>query len=374
MRKSIFLTMTVMLFVGIANLYGQSATAKDDSNATPTKPTDCTENANFPAIGVPHTYEVVISGGNYSGEGLYNWYVTQQPTDLLDETEEAGKCISPTNDYFDVKNATDFSVYHEKDIANKATTKKKIGLTWKSGSLLNTTNKQYFLVLKYKENNGTCDAMNMKVMKIEPLNRFQLEMVAFDKDAATTDFTAGRDVCADEVRGAKYNTGTNQVEYNYGTQTLYYKVTAKGFTGKWLPKFRLPELLGTQTYESVKIYTDLTATTAGPALNTLSKTKAEQELIGATTLDVAVAGTEYLLEVVIKNNTYETLTDQELKDNASKKAVAVDGTFGGDDNTALKDQADNCTEEAEFADHGKYTIKARPTIKATSGGFIQKVQ
>ncbi len=369
MRKSIFLTMTVMLFAGIANLYGQ----KDDSNATPTQPADCAEDANFPAIGVPHEYAVEISGNsgstNYTGDGIYKWYVTQNPNLLLKEDDPT--VVPATNNYFDVKAAdATYSAYKE-----TAETTNTLGLTWKSGALLNQTSKEYFLVLKYTDNNG-CNPMNVKVMKIEPLNSFKLEMVAFDKNAPTTDFTEGREVCADEVGSAKYSEG--KVTYDYGTQTLYYKVTAKGFTGKWLPKFRLPKLSGTQTYESVKIYTDLTETTEGPALNTLQTTKEgaakEQVLTGAETLSVDVAGTEYLLKVVIKNNTYETLTDQELKDNANKKAVAVDGTFGGDNNTALNDQANDCTEEGEFADHGKYTIKARPTIKATSGGFIQKVQ
>lgn len=376
MRKPNFLTLilTAFFLVGLT----VQVNAQADSNATPTAPTDCSENANFPAAGVPHSYEVAINTtapSPYSGNGTYQWYVTQDATNLL-----TGAMANGSD--FDATAASGvLSAYNS---TTTAQTKNKIELTWKPSAVVNGS--PYFLVLKYTESNGaTCTTQNLKVMKVEPLNRFMLSMVAYDKEAATpTDFTGGDGIaCAADVSSAVYDATANKVTYKYGKQTLYYRINAKGFVGEWLPKINLPELLGKQTYASAKIYTNMDASGTPVVLNTLNTTSegpaAVQELTGAGTLSItdATNGTDYLLEVVINNNTYETKTDQDL---ATTNNIAVDGTYGTATtagavaHTALNDKKDDCSaDEAAFADKGKYTIKARPNITATSGGFIQKV-
>lgn len=377
MRKSIFLTVILALWSVLT--FGQGTA---DTEATPTKPSDCTENENFPAAGVPHSYIVAIGEGQteYDGAGTeahYQWYVTQDATKLL----SSGDAIGGTAGYFTVGSSAGESSYNA---AAATGTTNKLTLTWTPKAIIEGgTTKPYFLVLNYKENHSEngCLTNNVKVMKIEPLNRFQLEMIAYDKENSS-DFSNGDGTdCAADVSEATYADG--KITYKYGQQTLYYKVTAKGFVGDWLPKFRLPNLQGKQTYASAKIYTDLAGTTDGPVLNTLNTTNAGtnagQTLIGASTLAISDAtnGTDYLLEVVINNNTYETTEAQDLATN-NTTGVAVDGTYGtatgGNANEALKDQSGTCTEETEFFDFGKYTIKNRPKITATSGKFIQRVE
>ncbi len=381
MRKFI---LTAVIALGFSTAtQGQTA----DSNATPTKPTDCTENENFPAIGVPHEYAVEISSGSptttpYSGDGLYNWYVTQNPELLLKEDDV--KVVPKTNDFFDVKSETDFSVYHEKDVAKKATTKNKIGLTWKPGALLNA-DKKYFLVLKYKEHNGTCDAMNVKVMKIEPLNQFKL-VIDPVQDENGTAFVQGKkaEVCASDVVGAKY--ADNKVKYTYGENTLYYKITASGFAGEWKPRLKVPALSddtakGKQKYvkaEWIKKGDDPADDTKWHTFN-IGQTNAEQELTSTDLAEIPLPAAgdtptqDYIIRIVVDNQTFETLEDQTLN-------VATDGTIGGDhtlddETKSLQDQKDGCNgKEDKFFDKDDYTIKARPTVKATSGGFVQHLK
>ncbi|PVX52274.1 hypothetical protein C7377_0583 [Balneicella halophila] len=360
MRKSIFLTVLAMLTV--AFLFGQKA----DTEPTPTKPANCEENENFPAIGVPHEYEVEISGDGYDGTGTYNWYVTQNAGDLFTETN----IVNSTNDYFDVKATdTEFSSYHK-----AGTTTKKIGLTWKAEALLNS-NSKYFLVLKYEENNGTCDAMNMKVMKIEPLNQFKLDIDPVEDEAGTA-FGAGvsATVCAADVDGASFDATEDKVTYTYGENTLYYKVTASGFAGDWKPQISLPALSSTGDQKYVSAQWAVQGTDTWVDFNGLSQDASAQTLSSTTVATIptdasgATPSETYIYKIVIDNERFETLANQTLN-------VATDGTYGGTNNDALKDQTDDCSgDEGVFADKDDYTIKARPTVKATSGGFIQRVQ
>lgn len=366
MKKSIFLTVIAILFAGWVSVYAQT----DDTNATPAQPANCTEDSNFPAIGVPHEYEVAISGttgtATYDGSGTYNWYVTQNAGDLVTETN----IVAKVNDYFDVNTETGQSTYHK-----EGATTKKIGLTWKPDALLNT-NKKYFLVLKYEEDNGTCTAMNMKVMKIEPLNQFKLDIDPMDQDMATVidGDTESATVCAADVDGASYDAGENKVKYTYGENTLYYQVTASGFAGQWKPQISLPALstTGEQKYVSAQwspdngaTWKDFTGLTTDGSAQMLTSND-------LATIPVAVAGSSpsatYIYKIVVDNEKYETLVDQTLN-------VATDGTYGGSANDQLKDQKEDCSgDEDAFADKDDYTIKARPTVKATSGGFIQRVE
>lgn len=355
MRKSILLTVFAVFWAMAA--FGQTT----DANPTPLQQTGCNEDENFPAVGVPHEYEVQISGSTYTGDGNFKWYVTQNAGNLLTETG----AIAGTNNYFDVDSGAGLSAYN----ATTGTTE-KIGLTWKSGALLNT-NLKYFLVVKYSDDTGGC-ASNMKVMKIEPLNQFKLNIDPV-KDVAGTAFGSSASVCAADVDGASYDASTNSITYTYGENTLYYKVKASGFAGKWKPQISLPALstTGDQKYVSAQWSSDnggtwhnFTTLAADGSAQTLTSTDL------ATIPTVASGSTPsatYIYKVVIDNEKYETLADQTLN-------IGTDGTYGGTNNDQLNDKTDDCSaDESTFGDNDDYTIKARPTIKANSGGFIQKV-
>lgn len=346
MRKSIFLTVILALLIGSANVQAQ-----------------CTENELNPAAGVPHSYEVAITNGNgYDADGTYTWYVTKSATDLLTGA------MTDDSDFKATAASTTLSAYNS---TTTAQTKNKLELTWKTEAIV--SGDPYFLVLKYTENNGTCDAMNMKVMKITPLNQFKLDIDPV-KDEAGTAFGAGTavEVCAADVDGAAYDATANKVTYTYGENTLYYKITASGFVGKWKPQLKLPALATTGGQKYVKAeWKDAAGTwhTFGAAT-----TAATQDLTSTDLADIPAPSTagatptaSYIVRVVIDNERFETLANQTLN-------IATDGTYGGTTHTSLNDKKDNCSaDEAAFADKDDYTIKARPTVGASSGAFIQEV-
>ncbi len=350
MKKLIFLTVTTVLFGAFANVYGQ-----------------CTEDEMSPAAGVPHVYQVAVSGpgynsaGNDGQTGIYQWYVTKDATDLLN-----GTILGDDSD-FNVAVEGGFSTYNS--TANDPTTTNKIKLTWKTEAI--TSGDPYFLVLKYTGSSyGTCDAMNMKVMKIEPLNRFMLDIEPV-QDENGTEFDADARVCADDVDGASYDASADKVTYTYGENTLYYKITASGFAGQWKPQIKLPALEDAKGQKYVSAHwKDATGTWHDFGV---SPDGTEQELTSTDLATipyvegVAVPTQDYIVRVVIDNERFENKSGQDIE-------VATDGTYGGDDNDALKDQKDNCAgEEGEFNDKKIINIKARPNINATSGEFVQEI-
>ncbi len=344
MRKLSFLTVMFALLIS-ANVKGQ-----------------CTEDELNPAAGVPHAYEVAIDPANgYNADGIYQWYVTKNATNLLTGA------MTDDSDFKATAASAALSAYN----STGNDTKNKLELTWKTEAIVDGG--PYFLVLKYTENNGTCDAMNMKVMKIEPLNQFKLQIDPA-KDENGTPFGASEDVavCAADVDGAAYDSGTNEVTYTYGENTIYYNITASGFAGEWKPQIKLPALAGAgQKYVSAQwkdangIWHDFTG---------LTQDGSAQELTSTDLATIPPAGTpgatptaSYPVKIVIDNERYETLADQTLN-------VGTDGTYGGATNDSLKDKKDDCSDdEADFGDNKDYTIKARPKVTATSGQFVQEV-
>ncbi len=316
-----------------------------------------------PTAGVEYTYEVAITGATSATDKVYNWYITQD-TNLL-----TGSILADDSDF---KVGATGSTYNS--TATDGTTKNNLKLKWKPDAI--AKNGVYYLVLKYSEHNGTCTVNNLKVLEIKPLNRFTLDIAPVIVDEANGGFKDGDKVCVADVSGAivtagSANQGTTntdtKVKYTYGENKLYYKVTAKGLDGQWLPEIKLPALQTGQKYVSAKWSAD--NGTTWKTFPNIVQDATEQTLTSATTdkAPVTVAGSDIIYEVTINNNTYETLTDQTV-------AVATDGTIPSE--TAgvqvLKDQKkDACENEVQWTETTtNVTIKARPTVTPATGNIF----
>ncbi len=216
-------------------------------------------------------------------------------------------------------------------------------------------------------------------MEIKPLNTFQLEITPV-KNETGADFIAGEDAafCAGDVTGATIEkVGTeNKVKYLYGEQTLYYKVTAKGFKGKWLPQIKLPALVGAGTtgrkYKKVQ-WKQGTAGTFKDFAEALKNDGSTQNLTANPTdfaeITDAKAGTPIIVKVVVENQQYEGITadavelgaDGTIKDTSKSDINGTETTTGA---------GDACKEATAFAKTGSAKIKARPKVEATSGAFV----
>ncbi|MFJ1331586.1 hypothetical protein [Capnocytophaga canimorsus] len=326
--------------------------------------TGCTPDQNKPEIGATYTYQVNVTGGtapnNYNGDGIYQWYVTQNEQNLL-----SGALNGANNEFFSLKGGSAYN-------STAATgTENNIKLAWKPDAL--TQNTPFYLVLKYSEDNPACKSHNVKVMKITPLNNFKVEITPV-KDLNGTDFTdpAQAEVCSSDV--SSVSIVNNKVKYQYGETKLYYKVTMTGFAGNWKPTIYLPQLQGLASANSDADYMPRKYKSvrwkvgAGGAFTdfaTVTDNGQAQTIVAANTTDK----NEFILEVTIDNGTYEGLTDEDVQVATKGQMVLANGDLG------KRDVDNNCNELTDGNNKkANQKILARPTVTATSGEFIIQIQ
>lgn len=296
-----------------------------------------------PAAGVPYTYKVIIDNPYSSVTGSFTWYVTTN-VDLLSPT---GIVPSPGSEI--IASGT----YNAPAVGQD-----EIEITWTAQAIVNGMTNPYYLVVKFQGNNGTCDAMNLKVWEIIPINTFLLAI--YDMGGAGGDGT----YCAADVSSAVVTPGASPtVAYEYGTNYLYARIIASRYAGEWTPSFQIEGLDAVQTLTSVTWATD--------SLFTVEHTCTIAGNI-ATSTDNATAAFDGSLPIYVKievdNNYFENLADLPV-------TIGVDGviTVGA---TSLDDviSETNCNPEVAFGKSVDQVIMARPTVTPdpATGPFIVK--
>lgn len=326
MKKQLVVLLLAVL-AGFGTAYGQS----------------CTDGPLAPAAGTPYTYKVLIGNPPYdAATGSFTWYVTTN-VDLLNTAS-----IVPSPGDIVATGAYNTSTVGEDQII----------ITWTAQAIVNGLTNPYYLVVKFAGNNGVCDAMNMKVWEIKPINKFLLAI--FPMDGAGGNGT----VCAADVTSAIVTPGSpSTVAYMYGVNSLYARIMATNYTGDWKPSFRIDGLDPVQILTNVTWATDSLFTT--PHTTTLAGNV-------ATSTDLATAAydgsAKIWVKVDIDNQSFEGLADQAI-------TIGVDGVIeiGA---TTLDDVVSNtdCTPEVAFGKNVIETIKARPTVTPdpATGPFITK--
>jgi hypothetical protein len=303
---------------------------------------NCTQGPLAPAAGTPYTYTVTVNDPPFSGTaGQYTWYVTTN-VDLLSATG-----VVPNNAGEIVASGT----YNA-----PAAGQNSIQITWTAQAIVNGQTNPYYLVIKFAGSNaGICDAMNMKVWEVKPINKFLLAINVYN----------GTDqYCAAPVSSATVTPGASPtVNYQYGVNTVYARVTPKNYTGDWIPSFRIEGLDAIQTLQSVTWSTDSAFTTSHTT--TVSGNVATSTDPHASAFD---GSAKLYLKIEIDNHHFETLSDLAL-------TIGVDGVInvGGTTLNDVKSETD-CTDEIPFGKTLPVTIKARPTITPdpATGPFITK--
>lgn len=328
MKKQIFILVLLVLavFANVNKSYGQ-----------------CNPSSLTPAVGVDYPYGVTVTGA--SNSSTYSWFVTKN-TNLLDGESAP---LAATDGFFTVESGSTTNTLH---------------LKWTANAIAQT----FYVVVKYTAStlasNG-CTVENMKVFEVKPINTFLLAITSSTASGANGQVAT----CAADITGATVNASASTVQYTYGQNTIYYKVTASGILGAWKPSVRIPALMNDQTYVSAHWSSDNGANWT--AISGLATDGSTQDLTLSDATVTNVAGTSYLIRVVINNNNYETLSDQTL-------TVSVDGLLPTAYTTSdiIGSGSTPCATEAEFGKHADFTISARPTVVVGtltgSGDLISK--
>ena len=317
MKKQILiLALFVMaMFASVTNSYGQ-----------------CAGSSITPVTGVDYPYGIDVTG-LVGTSPTYSWFVTMN-TDL-----KAGELapLTATDGYFTIESGAATNTLH---------------LKWTPKAVSGV----FYVVAKYSATSSSgCLVTNMKTIEVKPINMFLLAITG----STVTGGNAQVANCAAEISAIAVTAATPTVQYTYGQNTIYYEVTASGILGGWKPSIRIPALASDQTYASASWSSD--GGTNWTACTGLATTSATQDLGLAADATVAnVAGSKYIIRLIINNNNFETLADQTLAvaiDGLLPAAYAVSDVYGGSGPSP-----DPCAEATAFYKTANYTITGRPTI------------
>jgi len=238
MKKQILLLIvafvaSITMAFGQTNPLQQSADANRLTAAPPAclapTPVVCPSDALHPVPGTPYEYSIAVPTNLGSGATFrYRWFVTQDPNIIT----TTGGVTSVTSNVEAATGSGSFvqsAVSNYNDIVGGSNL---INITWKS-FVHNPA--LPVLVVIYVEGEDGCLTNNLEVFEIQPVHAFTLDIA----NIASTGLPASdnHETCVSPVESAIYTAGS--LTMNYGTNYLYFVVTAANFTDSWLPEFDL---------------------------------------------------------------------------------------------------------------------------------------
>jgi len=294
MKKQLFFLFALALLAG-TSAYSQIGPSVPNS---PPRPINCNDNALSPIAGKSYDYTAqgTPAGGNFQFWATKNQsFITT--TGGVTVNNSAGRLTTPVDLLATSANY---------GVPDPAAT---VSITWSDAILSGTGPAPLtptFVAVQYS---GTACADNFKVWELTPIKAFTVDIKNIENVAGTLlAYDADEDQCMDVVRGAVYNAGT--INYNFGTQVLYFEVVAAHFTNSWTPTFAISGLGAGQT--SVIEYT-ITPPPYAAATWVPEGTQVTTSATQATDLGVSI-----YVRVTITNATYEGIA-------ATPITLAVDG-------------------------------------------------
>ncbi len=360
------------VFAGVNNALGQVQLNPGITTTQPIDPLSCADGTDplplHPYPGVPYTYTMDGTTGDENADE-WTWFATKDPNFIVDGVLNttnalavgAGSPILAATNYNTPSGTNSVTITWSAEIL-AATQYQGDATNWATASSANPTPT---FVVGYAT--GVNCADNIQVYEINPEFNFTLDIAAIDPDGNTLDWDVANLICVDDVWEAIYNSGTNELDMDYGTNTILFEVAAANFVEDFTPTFRLISGLQGDQEAVVTLHATLADAEAGTnSEGTVTWTNANIDGDWATGIQFTATdpnnvagGVSLYVRVVISNNTYESLTS-----NPFVLAVdAIDDTENGiwdmeDDDCDPATAAD----EADQADQAEHTIDPRPTI------------
>ncbi len=341
MKKQVFILILLAFFAGTF-AFGQAVHVDD-----PILVNCATAGPLFPIAGMPYTYEVAF---NPTG-GLAYWYSTISTSfmagDVRSATEQAigGTYVSAASpDY---------------RVSSKDST--KTWITWNSKGLTTAiaagVQPALFVVVEYTAPASGC-ANNMKVIPIRPIDAFTVDIMNLSAaDSATAlAYAAPDSSCFDKIRSADWIAGAGDglIDYNFGTNVLFYEVVAANFSGRFTPSFRITGLQATQTakidwgYSKGAFPHSVGAVVNGTPVTTPAPDSTYTNVTN-TSLGVSI-----FVRVTIENDDFEGLA-------ATTYSLAVDAVNRESSIDVVNSTCIN-PGTADYVDIATQVLKPRPTI------------
>lgn len=318
-----------------------------------------------PVPGNPYTYTVDVP--NPPGNKSYRWYVTQDPNFATNGAYNWGTAQTIGGPILAAG-----SGWYNSLTPNQPT----ISLTWQS-FVLNPG--QYVFVVIYVENtridDPLCTTNNLKVYRILPLHAFSLDIAnVLDGTILEAGYGANIDHCISDVQSAVFDPINNEIDYDFGSDTLYYAIAAANYSGNWQLRVQLAGLQTSQTATITWGYT-LAGVTAFPIAagqaqpgGTFTAPDFVQIQGGVNT--VGSAGQTIFIRMIIYHGTqFQGLA-------TSQYSLAVNGNLVDGSGNPIPLFADvhhtgaaPCV-QADFDDIALQSLTPRPTIQTPVGAPV----
>jgi hypothetical protein len=348
MKKQISILIMAIIAISFSTAYGQAV--NNSSGISPT-PITCPTDPLNPIAGRPYDYSATINPAN----GTTFWYATKSTTFTT-----AGSRVAvpiPADGASIALGATNYMTTF-----TGATSPTATQVTWTSAGLNGVTNAApIFMVVEYA---GPACANNMKVMKIVPKVAFTVDITNLENVSGNTlAYGAPEDQCFANVTSSSYNSGTGEIDIDYGTNYLYYEVIAANFTDSYSPTFKLTGLSGTQTADIDWGYTkgtydqSLAVGASGASYTSGTATVTTHE--SNTSVGVSI-----YVKVTVHNHGFEGLANEPI-------TLAIEAV----DAVGNSDVLPNCSTpatSAQFEDLATQTLNARPTVAPGTTQIPQK--
>ncbi len=374
MKKQI-LILFIMLFAGVATVYGQNTAAMPGS--APRDIVVCDVGPLNPIAGESYDYQATFDPTG----GTAYWYATLSEIFMQEGNRAATELIEGEGVVGEATNyRTDLTGDDSED---------GVSITWTTSGLAAVDDDNpLFVVVEYNDDDAECPTNNLKVFKIDPIMPFLVNVLPLDHDGTENSAEYGDSLltCFSDVWSAEYdgtaNGGDGGMLYDYGQNYLGFEVVAAYFDDSYLAEFRIEGLVEDQVAEVYWSYD------ADPGVFDPDPAKVEEAFDDATHLitlsedgifngpnvstdaEDTSGGVSIYVWIVIKHGDHEGLTDQVITFAAAGE-TPVTFVDGNPDTYAPNVRWDDCLEEVDITlafnddngpDYAESTLTRRPTI------------
>lgn len=330
MKKSVFILFALIVFAGSYAL-GQAT-----HNSYPLPLVGCATGPLSPIAGNSYNYSALVDPTG----GTFQWWATTDQAFIaggannIDTrlTVADGELLATSGNY-GTGGADD-----------------NVDITWASSTLAAAETTPTFVVVQYDAPAGEC-SNNLKVLKIDPVNGFTVDIKNMFEDFDTTAYGQLVDTCASLVQGASYNATEGNVTYDFGDNGLLFEVVLANFSVSATVDFSIAGLQLGQTADLSWGYTPATA--GGTAIDTdLPNGPVGIPITVTSSVPNTGIGVSIYVKAIVNNNYFEGITDADF-------TLAVNATNAEGDDDVVND---DCETQEDFEDMSTQRILARPTV------------
>ena len=346
MKKQILVLIVALFAISFSSSFGQAV----HDPAISSNPVVCANGPLNPIAGRQYDYQAVIN----PVAGMAYWYATKSTQFTTGGVRVATEI--PADGVAIANTATNY-----RTLAAAPNSPTQSQVTWTTAGLAGVgyPASPLFMVVEYA---GPTCANNMKVMKIQPVNAFTLDITNIeDATGATLGYGVTENQCVDKVRASSYDAAADNITIDYGADTLFYEVIAANFTGTYTTTFQVSGVQGTQTFDLDWGYVKGTYNQPVVAAQASGTYTSPVQSVSTTETNTEF-GVSIYVRVIVQNHGFETLADTPI-------SLAVEGFDANNNPDVLYT---TCVAGAGYEDLALQTINARPTVTPGTPMLPQK--